>query len=83
MLHRDFLFGRGAEQTLVQINEGGQPGKDQRKNSNTSFSSFADMAFCLRSVTEHALTQIMTKISITQETKIKLSLICWSPTLDI
>lgn len=83
MLQSDFLFGRDAEQTLVEITEGGQPGKDQRKTSSTRFSSLAGTTLCSRSVTEQALTDIMTKISIMQETQIKLSLACWSSILDI
>lgn len=83
VLQSDFLFGRDAEQTLVEITEGGQPGKDQRKTSSTRFSSLAGTTLCSRSVTEQALTDIMTKISIMQETQIKLSLACWSSILDI
>jgi len=67
VLHRDFLFGRHAEQTLVEINEGRQSSKDQRKKLQHRFASLADMALCLRSATEQALAKIMTTISIMHE----------------
>lgn len=78
-LQRDLLFGRDTELSSVEINEGGQPNKDQRENSSIKFSSLADVAICTRSVTEQGLT----KVSVKQETWIKLRLVCKNPTKDI